>query len=35
MGLFERRLGHKFFLEEALHIMHISFFMKDSKLFCS
>lgn len=35
MGFYERRLGHKFFLEEALHIMHISFFMKDAKLLCS
>lgn len=29
---YERMLGHKFFLEEALHIMHLSFFFKDSKL---
>jgi hypothetical protein len=35
MGFLERRLGHKFFLEEAIHIMHISFRRKDAKLFCS
>ena len=35
MGFYERRLGHKFFLQEALHIMHISFFMKDAQLLCS
>ena len=35
MGFYERRLGHKFFLKEALHIMHISFFYKDVKLFTS
>ena len=33
MKSYERRLGHKFFFEEALHIMHISFKLKDSSLF--
>lgn len=33
MKSYERRLGHKFFFEEALHIMHISFILKDSSLF--
>jgi hypothetical protein len=28
-------LGHRFFLEEAIHIMHLSFFLKDPKLICS
>lgn len=30
---YERMLGHKFFLEESLHIIHLSFILKDSKLF--
>lgn len=29
---FERRLGHRFFLEEAFHIMHMSFNLHDIKL---
>jgi len=32
MNFYERRLGHKFFLEEALHIMHISFILRDPKI---
>jgi hypothetical protein len=32
MSFYERRLGHKFFLEEALHIMHISFILRDPKI---
>ena len=35
MAFYERMLGHKFFLEEALHIIHLSFYYKDSKLFSS
>ena len=35
MSFYERMLGHKFFLEEALHIIHLSFIYKDSKLFAS
>lgn len=35
MSYYERRLGHKFFLEEAIHIMHLSFLLKDPKLICS
>lgn len=35
MAYYERRLGHRFFLEEAIHIMHLSFFLKDPKLICS
>ena len=35
LAYYERRLGHKFFLEEALHIMHLSFTLKDPKLICS
>ena len=35
MKSYERRLGHKFFFEEALHIMHISFTLRDSVLFSS
>ena len=32
---YERRLGHRFFLEEALHIIHMSFNYQDSKLLSS
>ena len=32
MSFYERMLGHKFFMEEALHIIHLSFYYKDSKL---
>lgn len=35
MSFYERRLGHKFFLEEALHIMHISFVLRDPKIIAS
>ena len=32
LNFYERRLGHKFFLEEALHIIHLSFILRDPKL---
>jgi len=32
LNYFERRLGHRFFLEEGLHIIHMSFYEKDVKL---
>ena len=35
MSFYERMLGHKFFMEEALHIIHLSFYYKDSKLMSS
>ena len=35
MKSYERRLGHKFFFEEALHIMHLSFTLRDVVLFSS
>nr|YP_010049559.1 ribosomal protein S3b [Strombidium cf. sulcatum]QPL15964.1 ribosomal protein S3b [Strombidium cf. sulcatum] len=35
MGYYERRLGHKFFLQEGVHLIHISFFEKDAKLLFS
>jgi len=35
MGSYERRLGHKFFFEEALHIMHLSFILRDATLFAN
>jgi hypothetical protein len=35
MVFYERRLGHRFFLEEALHIIHLSFYLKDPKIICS
>jgi hypothetical protein len=33
MAFYERRLGHRFFLEEAIHIMHLSFSLHDVSLF--
>ena len=33
MKMYERRLGHKFFFEESLHIMHLSFALRDAVLF--
>ena len=33
MSFYERRLGHRFFLEEAIHIMHLSFSLHDASLF--
>lgn len=35
MAYYERTLGHRFFMEEALHIMHLSFKYHDVKLFAS
>lgn len=35
MKMYERRLGHKFFFEESLHLMHLSFVLRDSVLFSS
>jgi len=35
MRYYEQRLGHKFFLGEALSIMHLSFIMHDPKLLIS
>lgn len=32
LSYYERRLGHRFFLEEALHILHIGFTLRDVKL---
>jgi hypothetical protein len=32
---YERKLGHRFFLEEALHILHMSFNYHDAKLLSS
>jgi hypothetical protein len=32
LSYYERRLGHRFFLEEALHIIHIGFTLKDIKI---
>jgi hypothetical protein len=32
LSYYERRLGHRFFLEEALHIIHIGFTLKDAKI---
>jgi len=35
MSFYERKLGHRFFLEEALHIMHLSFILRDPKILTS
>jgi hypothetical protein len=35
MVFYERKLGHKFFLEEALHLIHLSFVLRDPKIFTS
>ena len=35
MNFYERRLGHRFFLEESLHIIHISFILRDPKIIAS
>lgn len=35
MKMYERRLGHKFFFEESLHLMHLSFALRDAVLFSS
>ena len=35
MSFYERKLGHRFFLEEALHLMHLSFILHDPKIFTS
>jgi hypothetical protein len=33
LSFYERKLGHRFFLEESIHIMHLSYSLKDTKLF--
>ena len=35
MGFYEKRLGHKFFFEESLHILHLGFTLRDAKLIAS
>jgi hypothetical protein len=35
MASYERSLGHRFFLEEALHVIHLSFKLHDASLFSS
>ena len=35
LSFYEKKLGHKFFLEESLHILHLSLFFRDSKLLFS
>lgn len=32
MTYYEKRLGHRFFLDEAIHIMHLGFYYKDSQI---
>lgn len=35
MVFYERKLGHRFFLEESLHLIHLSFILRDPKIFVS
>ena len=35
LSFYEKKLGHKFFLEESRHILHLSFLFKDAKLLFS
>ena len=35
MSYYERKLGHRFFLEESIHIMHLSFYLKDPVIISS
>jgi hypothetical protein len=35
MAFYERNLGHKFFLEEALNLIHLSFTLRDPKIVIS
>jgi hypothetical protein len=35
MAFYERKLGHRFFLEEALHLIHLSFVLRDPKIIIS
>jgi len=32
MSYYERKLGHRFFLEEAIHILHLGFILRDPAL---
>ena len=32
LSYYERKLGHRFFLEEALHIIHTGFMLRDAKI---
>jgi hypothetical protein len=35
MAYYERRLGHRFFLEEAVHILHLGFLLRDPDIIAS
>jgi len=35
MGYYERKLGHRFFLEEALHVFHLGFSLHDPVIISS
>lgn len=35
MSYYERKLGHRFFLEEAIHILHLGFYYKDCSIIMS
>lgn len=32
MAYYERKLGHRFFLEEAVHILHLGFYLRDASV---
>ena len=35
MAYYERKLGHRFFLEEAIHILHLGFLLRDASIIAS
>lgn len=35
LSFYEKNLGHKFFLEEALHLIHLSLTLHDPRIMCS
>jgi hypothetical protein len=35
MAYYEKRMGHRFFLEEALHVFHLGFKLHDPKVISS
>jgi len=32
LNFYEKKLGHRFFLEESLHVIHLSFILRDATL---
>lgn len=35
MAYYERKLGHRFFLEESIHLLHLGFLFKDASIIAS